>query len=127
MKTTLTTLGITLAVILITFTGCKKDLEVMEPSPSPAMTNGMADIKVNADFEWNTMKDLQLDIISNATAVLYVKSKTGVVYHKAMTNNGSTYQTTITVPTYEKELEVVLAGQSRLIPITNDRISVSFQ
>ncbi|MBL7139085.1 MAG: hypothetical protein ISS17_09955 [Bacteroidales bacterium] len=127
MKTTLTTLGITLAVILITFTGCKKNLEVMEPAPSPAQTTAMADMKVNSDFDWKTIKDLQVEIKSNTKAVLYIKSKEGTVYHKAMLNNGETYHTSIAVPTYEKELEILLAGQTRTIPVTNDWISVSFQ
>lgn len=126
MKTTLTRLGVTLAVILITFTGCKKDLEVMEPSPSPVQTTAMEDMKVNSGFDWKTFKDIQVDISSNANAVLYIKSADGTVYHKAMMTNGANYQTTISVPTFESELTVVLAGQSRIIPLTSDWITVSF-
>lgn len=128
MKTSkLLTAGISVAIALTFFTSCKKDLQMMEPSPSPVQTTTMTDLKANADFDWNTMKDLQLEIKSNVKAVLYIKSKTGTVYHKAMMSAGEIYQSSVTVPTYETEIEVLLAGQSRVIPITNDWIRVSFQ
>ena len=120
-------LAILFVVSVLIFSSCKKDLKVMEPAPSPVQNTAMVDMKVTADFDWKTMKDLQVEIQSNTKAVLYIKSKDGTVYHKAMMNYGETYLTKITVPTHEKELEVFLAGQSRIIPVTNDRISVSFQ
>ncbi len=119
---------IALAVMVIFFTGCQKDLEMMEPSPSPVQAStATTDMQVNADFDWKTMKDLQVEVKSNTKAVLYIKSKTGSIYHKAMVNYGETYHTSFAVPTYEKELEILLAGQSKTIPIANDGITVSFQ
>lgn len=127
MKTTIQKLAfVLLAVGLISLAGCKKDLEMMEPAPSPGMTTSMKDMKVNTDFDWKTTTAYQVAISSNAKAVLYIKSKEGTVYHKAMVNNGETYNTSITVPSYERELEILLAGQSRTVSLTNGGISVSF-
>ena len=126
MKSTLTTLGVTIAVILITFTGCKKDLEMMEPASAPTQATTMENMKVNPGFDWKTFQNVQVDIKSNAKAVVYIQSDKGTVYHKAMTNTGETYQTAISVPTYEKEVKVLLAGQTKTVPIANNRISASF-
>lgn len=119
---------IALVTMLVFFSSCQKDLEMMEPSPSPLQTaTTMSDMQVNADFDWKTMKDLQIEVKSNTKAVLYIKSKTGTIYHKAFVNYGESYNTTFAVPTYEKELEILLAGQSRTVSVSNDWISVSFQ
>ncbi|NQV01322.1 MAG: hypothetical protein HQ542_01645 [Bacteroidia bacterium] len=120
-------LSIVFVMSVLIFSACKKDLEVMEPAPAPVQTTAMADMNVDSDFDWKTIKDLQVEIKSNARAVLYIMSREGTVYHKAMMKNGETYQTSIAVPTYEAELEIVLAGQTRIIPVTKDWISVSFQ
>ncbi|MFH1937076.1 MAG: hypothetical protein ABIK52_05895 [Bacteroidota bacterium] len=120
-------LAILFAVSVFIFSACKKDLKVMEPAPSPVQATAMTDIQVNADFNWKTMKNLQVEITSNATAVIYIKSPKGTVYHKAMTTNGERYHTVISVPTFETTLEVLLAGQKRTVPVTNDWISVSFK
>ena len=114
-------------ISILIFAGCKKNLEVMEPTPSPTQVTKMADMNVNADFAWNTEKNIQVDVKSNVKGVLYIKSKDGTVYHKAMMNYGDTYQTSIAVPTCETELEVLLANQSKTIPATSDWISVFFQ
>ena len=114
-------------ISILIFAGCKKNLEVMEPTPSPTQVTKMADMNVNADFTWNTEKNIQVDVKSNVKGVLYIKSKDGTVYHKAMMNYGDTYQTSIAVPTCETELEVLLANQSKTIPATSDWISVFFQ
>ncbi len=120
-------LAIVFVASLFIFAGCKKDLEVMEPTPSPAMVTKMADMKVNADFDWKTIKAVQVNVLSNAKAVLYIKSKNGTVYNKGMAMHGKTYQANIAVPTHVNELEIVLGGQVRTVPITTDRISVSYQ
>ncbi|MBE0649179.1 MAG: LruC domain-containing protein [Bacteroidales bacterium] len=60
MKTTLTTLGVTLAVILITFTGCKKNFD---PLPSPAQAAlTTSNLNVPAGFDWKTTRTVTLNI-----------------------------------------------------------------
>ncbi|MBC8315450.1 MAG: hypothetical protein H8E51_08095 [Bacteroidetes bacterium] len=76
-------LAIIFVASLLIFAGCKKKMEVMEPTPSPSQVTKMADMKVNADFVWNTEKNIQVDVKSNVKGVLYIKSKDGTIYHKA--------------------------------------------
>ena len=119
-------LTILFVVSVLVFSACKKNLEVKDPNPSPMETTAMADLKLNADFDWKTTRDFQIEVTSNTRAVLYIKSKEGTVYHKAMVISGEMYKTSITIPSFEKELEFRIAGHSRVIPVTTDRISVSF-
>lgn len=60
MKTTLTTLGVALAIILITFTGCNKNLDpVPSPTQQPAATSAL---NVPAGFDWKTTRTVTLNL-----------------------------------------------------------------
>lgn len=115
-----------LTVISLSFTACKKDLEMVEPEPSPNQVTAMEDLKATPEFDWKTTKEIQIEVKANMKAVLYIKSASGTVYHKSMLTTGETFHSAITIPSLENELEIVLGGQSKLIPVTDPQVTVSF-
>lgn len=59
MKATLTNLGVTFAVILVTVTGCKKEFD---PSPSPSQeSSSTSALNVPAGFDWRTTRTITLN------------------------------------------------------------------
>jgi len=122
----LITTAVSLSVMLIYFSSCKKDLQVMEPTPSPVQVTAMADMEVNEDFDWKTVKTVQVEILPNANAVLYIKASDGSVYHKALIRSGRTYFAEITLPSYATEVTIELAGQKRIVPVNEGRVVASF-
>ncbi|HQQ12147.1 MAG TPA: LruC domain-containing protein [Bacteroidales bacterium] len=63
---------------------------------------------VPASFNWSTTKTIQLNILSEAAAVINISSADGaVLYHKGYYNHLSdSYQTSVTVPAFLNELAV---------------------
>ncbi|TSA27716.1 MAG: hypothetical protein D4R67_05580, partial [Bacteroidetes bacterium] len=86
MKTTLTNLGITLTVILITFTGCKKSLD---PLPSPEQkASSTSELKVPSGFDWKTTRTVTLNVSLNLPS--YTNSYSRVTVYNADPFNGGT-------------------------------------
>jgi len=84
MKTTLTTLGVTLAVILITFTGCKKDFD---PLPSPyQQASATSNLNVPAGFDWRTTRTVTLNVSLDLPA--YFNQYSRVTIYNADPFNG---------------------------------------
>ena len=119
-------LSIVFVVSILIFSGCKKNLEVMEPMPAPAQVTEMSDMEVSADFDWKTVKTAEVSILSNANSVLYIKSADGSVYHKAFITSGTIYKTEITLPSYEQEVKLELAGQHASVPVEFGKINHMF-
>ncbi|HQO51126.1 MAG TPA: hypothetical protein PK939_11895, partial [Bacteroidales bacterium] len=63
---------------------------------------------VPASFNWSTTKTIQLNILSEAAAVINISSADGaVLYHKGYYNHLSdSYQATVTVPAFLDQLAV---------------------
>ena len=98
----------------------------MEPTPSPAIVTEMSDMEVSADFDWKTVKTVQVEILPNANAVLYIKAPDGSEYHKALIRSGSVYIVDITLPSHAKEVKLELAGQHATVPVENGIVSYMF-
>lgn len=60
MKTTLASLWITLTVILMTFTGCKKELEPF--APESGSKKGMNELNIPEGFDWKTTREITLNL-----------------------------------------------------------------
>ncbi|MBC8315446.1 MAG: hypothetical protein ISR57_05495 [Bacteroidales bacterium] len=119
-------LAIVFVASLLIFAGCKKNLEVMEPTPSPAQVTEMANMQVNPEFDWKTVKTVQVSILSNANAVLYIKASDGSAYYKALIPSGKIYYVEITIPSHAKDVTLELAGQHATVPVENGKINYMF-
>lgn len=111
---------------LLAFTACKKDMNI-EPQTSETEVNSLSDIKVNDDFDWKTVQHVQVEILSNANAVLYIKSTNGDVLHKAFIGSGKVYATDVTIPSYETGINAELAGQHETGTIENGQVRITFE
>ncbi len=85
MKTTLTTLTVTLAVILIAFTGCKKELD---PSPSPSQqVSATSSLNVPVGFDWRTTRVVTMNVSLDVPAY-YGEYSRVTVYNADPFNGG---------------------------------------
>ncbi|MCX6282625.1 MAG: hypothetical protein NTW31_00065 [Bacteroidetes bacterium] len=86
----------------------------------------MSDLKVSSDFNWKTTQNIDLELTSPSKASLVIKSASGVIFHKALLQGGETYKTSITIPNYMKELNIVVNGVTSVLKIENNRVIHSF-
>jgi len=115
---------IVLGVVL--FAGCRKDLDMDNTPDDPGNIDNMSEMVVNPQFDWQTVQDVAVDVLSNANAVLYVKSTEGLVYHKSKVPSGAWYRANISIPADKTKVVLVLAGQEQTINITNGQVVASF-
>ncbi|MEI7500786.1 MAG: hypothetical protein WCK84_10100 [Bacteroidota bacterium] len=113
-----------LSVILLS--GCRKDLEVMEPVASQEKVTVMDQLKVADNFNWKTTQDVELTLTAAKKSTVIIKSATGIIYQKALLVPGEPYNSILTLPTYEKELTFVFNGKSDAVKISNKKIEHSF-
>jgi len=93
----------------------------------PDTVSTLAELKVDTGFSWKTAQDVTVEILSNTSAVLYIESPAGDVYHKAYFRSGSLYQTSITMPALEKKVNLRLADQIVTVTLENNRIHYIFE
>ncbi|MBC8315448.1 MAG: LruC domain-containing protein [Bacteroidetes bacterium] len=124
-------LVIVFVALLLIFAGCKKNLEVMEPTPSPAQLIKMSDLVVNAGFDWKLFKTLDVTIIlPNQEAnpeKLRIKSATSdKIYFSGYPEDGSnTVRTKVTLPTHVDNV-LLQYGDGSEYPIVNVMIQGNF-
>ena len=126
MKTRIFKFALITGFAVILLSGCRKDLEVMEPASTNEDVSSMSQLKVADDFNWKTTQDVELDLVAGTRSTVIIKSASGVVYEKALLVPGEPYKTILTLPTYENELTFVFNGQSETIKIVNQKITNSF-
>lgn len=120
IKTTLTTLGVTLAVILITFTGCKKELDpVPSPTQQPSATSTLS---VPAGFDWRTTRTVTLNVsldlpaYSNDYSRVTIFSEDpfngGIALFSGSVGNGFPMVAKLSIPTAMSQLWLQLSATS---------------
>lgn len=90
-------------------TSCKKDF--MEPITPTKPIKTMNDLKVPANFDWKTSKEVNLNLIGYAKAPVTIKDQDGVIVAKAMLSTGAT-DISISLPTYVDKVWLEYMGQS---------------
>ena len=115
--TLLLTIGLALA-----FTSCKKD-KVEDPISKP---NTMEELQIPASFNWKTTKDISLTLSGNANGLVEVTNSAGVAYQKAYLSSGVAYTMKLTVPSYEKTVQLRFLGQTASLELTTDVMQYQF-
>ncbi|MCF8304060.1 MAG: hypothetical protein K9I94_12350 [Bacteroidales bacterium] len=105
------------------FASCQKnELEEMAPQTEPETT--MEDLNVSPDFDWKTSNALEITLEANKSGVVYINSEDGDTYQKAFLKGNKTYETSITIPTYAKEVNFKFNGKMYSTEVTGDKISL---
>ena len=126
MKTQVIRFVIFIASTAFLLTGCRKDLEQMKPAIAEQNVTTMDQLKVPDSFDWKTTQDVELKLTSSVRSALVIKSAAGVVYQKAILIPGESYNSILTLPTYESELTFVFNGNPVLLKIVNKKIEHTF-
>lgn len=83
-------------------------------------------INFSDDFDWRTTNQTEITVLPNTNAVLYVKSLDSKVYRKVYAVAGKPMFLRITIPSYEKQLTVELAGQTKNLDLLKNQLQVNF-
>ena len=126
MKPDIYKLGSILLIIILIVISCRKDIKDISPEQTSGNIKSMSEMKVSSGFNWKTTQSVYLEFTVPVKSSLVVKSSAGVIYHKALIQPSDVYQINITIPNYEKELNVIINGVSHLLKIDNNRIVHSF-
>lgn len=111
---------------LLILSACRKEMNV-EPDPQQTDTLTMSTMEVSDDFDWKTLRDIEVNVTSKAQAVLYIKSSNEEqIYHKALIQPGILYPTLITIPSCETELIFSAGAQKQRIVIGQGIVTVVF-
>ncbi len=117
-----------LFIILFSFllftTACKKDSPV---DPNPVAPENMADMKVNANFDWKTTRDVQITMTGKVNNMVTVFSSEGDTYQKAFLKANQPYTMKLTIPSYETSVRLKYMGQDISLDLGNGTLSYQFQ
>lgn len=122
MKTRVITFSFLSAMLILVFTGCRKDLEDVKPMEQEQKVETMGQLKVSDNFDWNTTRDIDLVLTSPKQATVVIQSASGEVYEKALLIPGETYTSVLSVPSYEKELTLLFDGKKTVVQVTGNKL-----
>ena len=115
---------IMLLVILSLFLcSCKKEFKEKE---IPSDTKTMVDLTISDDFNWKTTKDINVFLTSTSDNTVSICSQKGDVYMKAFIKAGQEFDTKITVPSYEEEVDVICNNQNHKVSVANNNLVYNF-
>jgi len=109
----------------LSFTLCQKP-KTNETDTQANLSKDINSLEVDDNFNWKTIKDIQVSLTSSTDNVVFIKSIKGDVYLKAFLKSGQKFDTKITVPTYVKEVMVVCKGQSQKLSVEDKVLTYSF-
>ena len=115
---------LTLISITFLFTSCKRDTN---SNPVPETPPTMEDMEVSQSFNWKTTQDYQLKITGTNSNIIEILSEDGVTYQSAFITANITYNTKLTVASYEKKIRLKYSGQEVILELDSDNISYDFQ
>ncbi|MDO9510791.1 MAG: hypothetical protein Q7J34_03450 [Bacteroidales bacterium] len=112
-----------LVLTVILGTSCKKEIE----EPVNPLPKKMADLKVKADFDWNTTKDYFFTISGPVNRSIRISSADGsTIYQKGMIFSEEPFKATISIPAYIKTVHLLYVDQNIEIPLSGNNINYSF-
>jgi len=123
MKKLITVLLI--AGIGLGLTLCQKP-KTNETDTQANVSKDINSLEVDDNFNWKTIKDIQVSLTSSTDNVVFIKSIKGDVYLKAFLKSGQKFDTKITIPTYVEEVMVVCKGQSQKLSVVDKTLTYSF-
>jgi hypothetical protein len=107
------------------FTLCQKP-KTNETDTQANVSKDINSLEVDDNFNWKTIKDIQVSLTSSTDNVVFVKSVKGDVYLKALLKGGHRFDTKITIPTYVEEVLVVCNGQTQKLSVVDKVLTCSF-
>jgi hypothetical protein len=110
--------------LAVLFTACKKDVN---EGPTPDTPTNMEDLKVAADFNWKTTRDIQLTLTSKTNSLAEVTSLEGASYQKAFLKMGTPYTLKFSIPSFETKVIVRYMGQSATLDLGNGILNHQFE
>lgn len=128
-KLTVLLLGI---LIIALFSSCSKRWDDIpgqsETSSTPAEQEitALGDMQAPANFDWKTVKDIEITISANSNGLVEASSPNGVTYQRAYLNSDQEYTMKLTVPTYERSINLKKDNRSESISITSSKVIFSF-
>jgi|AntAceMinimDraft_16_1070373.scaffolds.fasta_scaffold02551_4 hypothetical protein len=102
------------------FTSCRKD------RIEPTVPTTMEKLAVPSNFNWKTTKDYQITLTGYTNGIAEVSNLSGTPYLKAYLATNQAYTTKLTVPTYEKQINIKFMGKTVKIDLGATAINYNF-
>jgi hypothetical protein len=101
---------------------CRKDDITPNEPFTPAKAQNVKELKVSAQFNWETSKDIQIDLKGFqsdfvSSAILNVKTEEGITVLNQNLKSNENLQTRISVPSYAKKLIFSYGSLSKTVDI----------
>ncbi len=128
-STLLLTAGI---LTMIIFSSCSKKWDdiAAEAEKNTALTEEviteLGDLQAPDNFDWKTVKDVEITLTGSENGLVEASSGTGVIYQKAYLASNQPYTMKLTVPTYESSVQLKMNNRSESVSISSGNVSYSF-
>lgn len=91
------------------------------------LNNSTQQLSVPQDFDWKTSTDHTITIKSASAGMLDVTNSDGKVYQQAYIHADKAFEMKLTVPTWEKSLQVKFRGKKQPLELTGSHILLNFE
>jgi len=127
-KTVLLLMGL---MIIILSTSCSKEWVTPDQIQNDtqiqnAEINTLGAVRAPDNFNWKTMKDVEIKLSGASSGIVEAISSKGVVYQKAYLNSNQSYTMKLTVPSYESSIQLKKDGRSEQVSISSGKVSYTF-
>ena len=118
-------------VVIFSLSSCKKEsASSMAPAqvtpPKTEQITKTEQLKVAADFNWKTFKDIQLTLTGTANSLVEVASANNTVYQRAYLSKNLAYTMKLSVPSYETSVHLLYMGKDVNINLSSNNIVYKF-
>ena len=86
----------------------------------------LTDITVPNNFNWKTVKDIEINISSSSDGLVEAISTKGFIYQKAFLAKDQEYTMKLTIPTYESNIKLKMNDRIELLNISSGNVSSFF-
>jgi len=117
---------------IYTLSSCRKEA-VSSMSPTTAAAAATAtqitkteQLKVASDFNWKTVKEVQLTLTGTANSIVEVASANNTVYQRAYLSKDLAYTMNLSVPSYETSVHLLYQGKDVNVNLSSNNIVYKF-
>jgi hypothetical protein len=110
-------------ILFITFTACKKDDFIPADATQIITTE---DLKISDTFNWKTTRDINLTVSGNDNGVVEITNTDNIPYLKFFLQAGVSSTMKLTVPAFEKSVQIKFMGQNIKLELTDTDLSYQF-
>lgn len=116
-------MGLCTVIFLVVSSCNKRDMPIPEPGEKST-----EQLSVSPSFNWKTTQHLDVSLTSPVNGVIFILSSDGKkCYHKGFLSSATDYSTKLSIPSYEKEVQLMLNGIRYTYKITGNRIDHQFK